>query len=246
MKLLFLFALIGTFSYGQYSTSDCLSEGEVQRSKLTDVDGFGWFHTEDHSLMYYEGKPFTGAIVRCSGNDVVYRASVVDGKMHGEEIEFYRKNQLHFKRTWVHGVLEGDEVALRRDGDTLHFLSYKNGKINGRIMGYGDWSISGNGILFKLDYTNGYRDGEFIWYFENGLIWRKGHYSRGYKDGEEIDYDFEGNLASKKIYKSGDLISCKGYCPDPGTSIDEIEELLEYNLRHIENYVDGSIQSDDY
>jgi antitoxin component YwqK of YwqJK toxin-antitoxin module len=218
----------------------------INKSKLTDVDGIGWDNTSDHSIMYYKGRPFNGIIAGCSGKDVDYKAHVVNGKMHGEELSYYSNEELHFKRNWNNGILDGEEIVYNSKGDTVQCMNYINGKLDGKVIKFERDNFYDNGLLFVRDYKNGYEDGDFICYYDNGNVRRKGHFVGGLKDGEELTYDYEGNLESKKMFKLGKLISCKGYCPAPGLHIDDVEDDLGFEMRQIRWYVDGYITSKHY
>lgn len=246
MKLLVLFLFLSTLSFGQYSDTSCFQGGMIKKSNLTDVDGIGWKNTSDHSIMYYQGKPFNGIIAGCSGKDIGYKANVVNGKMHGEELSYHSNGDLHFKRNWNNGILEGEEIVYNSKGDTVQCVNYINGKLNGKVVKFERDNFYDFRLLFVREYKNGYEDGDFICYYDNGNVRRKGHFASGIKDGEELTYDYEGNLESEKMFKLGKLISCKGYCPDPSQYFDDEEDDMQFEMAEVRGYVEGYITSQNH
>ena len=57
------------------------------------------------------------------------------------------------------------------------------------------------GIIKRINYKAGKRDGEAIEYYENGKIKTKTNYKAGQPDGEFVEYYEGGQLEEKANYK---------------------------------------------
>ncbi len=76
---------------------------------------------------------------------------------------------------------------------------------NGKGFWFQDFYISGKkqmeGLSLKKDIE--FYDGPVTWYFENGKIFQKVNYINGYINGERLVYFKNGNLKAKLLYDRG-------------------------------------------
>jgi len=76
---------------------------------------------------------------------------------------------------------------------------------NGKAFWFQDYYISGKkqmeGLSLKKDIE--FYDGLVTWYFENGKIFQKVNYINGYINGERLVYFKNGKLKTKLLYERG-------------------------------------------
>ncbi len=76
---------------------------------------------------------------------------------------------------------------------------------NGKGFWFQDYYISGKkqmeGLSLKKEIE--FYDGLVTWYFENGKIFQKVNYINGYINGERLVYFKNGNLKAKLLYERG-------------------------------------------
>ncbi|MCB0395113.1 MAG: hypothetical protein KDD36_00580 [Flavobacteriales bacterium] len=79
---------------------------------------------------------------------------------------------------------------VRRHGDLKKSESYKDGKLDGKVLTYHD-----NGQVEKEEnYLKGRRHGVYITYYANGQKSREGGYSQGIPKGKWVDYNRNGSV----------------------------------------------------
>lgn len=153
-------------------------------------------------------------------NDIVYHAYLIDGKVNGKGMYFYKYSQnLKFKGDLVDGIPNGIGQTYNKDGCLLYDGQFKNGqpqysgkfykcnrlKYNGGIdMGL----YEGNGVLYYPNYTIAY-EGEFEngkcnglgkFYNTKGILIYEGEFKNNMFDGEGKYYN-NGRLKFSGIFK---------------------------------------------
>ncbi|HOP04529.1 MAG TPA: toxin-antitoxin system YwqK family antitoxin [Tenuifilaceae bacterium] len=132
---------------------------EIKIHELEDRDGIAYVAKAD--------KPFTGSAYAYfpDGKTVFAKSDFVDGKQHGEYIEYYQNGTVNYKYCFKNGVEDGEWIWNNEEGQLLKKENYKDGQLNG----------------------------EWITYYDNGQIRVKGQFENGQEVGEWFAYDEQGN-----------------------------------------------------
>ena len=135
------------------------SDKKVLIHELEDRGGVAYLPKAD--------KPFTGCVYAYfpDGKTVYLKSNFVDGKQHGEYVEYLQNGEINYKRNYANGIEDGEWIEY-----------YENGNIQK-----------------KENYKEGQRHGEWITYFENGQIRVKGQFENGEEVGEWFQWDEAGN-----------------------------------------------------
>lgn len=112
-------------------------------------------------------KPFTGSAYAYfpDGKTVYLKSDFVNGKQHGEYVEYFQKGQINYKYNYKNGIEDGEWV----------------------------WYDENGNILKKENYKEGNRHGEWTTWFSNGQLHVKGQFENGEEVGEWLQWDEEGN-----------------------------------------------------
>jgi antitoxin component YwqK of YwqJK toxin-antitoxin module len=116
-------------------------------------------------------KPFTGTAYAYfpDGKTVFTKSDFVDGKQHGEYIEYFQNGNVNYKYSFKNGIEDGEWIWNNEAGQLLKKENYKDGQLNG----------------------------EWITYYDNGQIRVKGQFENGEEVGEWFAYDEEGNQVER-------------------------------------------------
>ncbi|NCB45077.1 MAG: toxin-antitoxin system YwqK family antitoxin [Clostridia bacterium] len=135
------------------------SDKKVPIHELEDRDGVAYLPKAD--------KPFTGCAYAyfTDGKTVYLKSNFVDGKQHGEYVEYFQNGQINYKYNFKTGLEDGEWIWYNEKGNTLKKANYKEGKLHG----------------------------EWITWFDNGQIHVKGQYENGEEVGEWFQWDEAGN-----------------------------------------------------
>lgn len=103
------------------------------------------------------------------------RYSLVDGKIEGEMLDFYRKTSaIEIKRNFVNGVQTGKTELFYPDGKRKEVQYYENGKKQG-----GDTIFYPNGKpQFLVTFKNGKMDGPLRRWTEEGALFFEAYYQQ--------------------------------------------------------------------
>ena len=111
-------------------------------------------------------KPFTGTAYAyfSDGKTVYQKSDFVDGKQHGEYVEYLQNGNINYKRSYANGAEDGEWIEYYDNGNISKKENYKDGQLNGEWMTYYD-----NGqIRVKGQFENGEEVGEWLAYEEDG------------------------------------------------------------------------------
>ena len=141
------------------STQQSESDKKVLMHELEDRGGVAYLPKAD--------KPFTGSVYAyfSDGKTVYLKSDFVDGKQHGEYVEYFQDGQISYKYNFKDGIEDGEWVWYNKNGSVQKKENYKDGQLHG----------------------------EWITYFDNGQIRVKGQYENGEEVGEWFQWDEEGN-----------------------------------------------------
>lgn len=136
---------------------------EVKLHELEDRSGVAYLLNTD--------KPFTGTAYAyySDGISLYQKSDFVDGKQHGEFIEYFQNGQISYKIFYKEGIEDGEWV----------------------------WYTDGGTLIKRVNYNEGKLHGEWISYYDNGQVWLKGQYENGEEVGEWFAYDEEGNQVER-------------------------------------------------
>lgn len=136
---------------------------DVKIHELEDRAGLAYLPKSD--------KPFTGTAYAyfSDGVTVYQKTGFVDGKQHGEYIEYLPNGQVNYKRNYANGAEDGEWIEYFENGNVRKKQTYKNGQLNG----------------------------EWITYYENGQTRVKGQFENGEEVGEWFAYDENGNQVER-------------------------------------------------
>lgn len=149
---LFLFVACGT-------KQESGSGKKVLIHELEDRGGIAYLPKADN--------PYTGSVYAYfpDGKTIYLKSDFVDGKQHGEYVEYLQDGKISFKRSYDSGIEHGEWIEYYEDGSIRKKENYKNGQL----------------------------DGEWITYFNNGQMRVKGQFELGEEVGEWFQWDEEGN-----------------------------------------------------
>jgi antitoxin component YwqK of YwqJK toxin-antitoxin module len=124
--------------------------------------------------------------------------------------KFYPTGERFREWTLVNGKIEGLEIDYYRNGKKKAERHYKNGKRHGSAKGFhingkeqGDWIFeNGEPVFATLFYSTG----------EKWLI-HKDFDSKGRLNGSSKEYDKEGNLVAIRYYVNNDMVKRKRINP---------------------------------
>lgn len=142
---------------GKYLYSQ--TDKKVMIHELEDRGGLAYLPKSD--------KPFTGTVYAYfpDGKTVYLKSDFVNGKQHGEYIEYLKNGRINYKRSYSNGRENGEWIEYFNDGKIRKKSNYKNGKLHG----------------------------EWVTYFNNGKVRVKGQYKNGDEVGEWFEWDEKGN-----------------------------------------------------
>lgn len=135
------------------------SDKKVLIHELEDKGGVAYLPKADN--------PFTGSVYAyfSDGKTVYLKSDFVNGKQHGEYIEYFQNGQINYKYNYKNGIEDGEWV----------------------------WYDENGNILKKENYKEGNRHGEWTTWFSNGQLHVKGQFENGEEVGEWLQWDEEGN-----------------------------------------------------
>lgn len=136
-----------------------------------------------------------------------------------------KPNGNRLELNYVNDTLSGPYKETGKNGELLHFGSYKNGLLEGLTIDYWRKDV----LWGEIPYKNGKIDGVAKVYNTDGELWKVINYKEGlmqqwkyYKkgrvkaeanfidevlDGDFILYDDKGNVVGKSRYQMGKLVS---------------------------------------
>lgn len=116
-------------------------------------------------------KPFTGTAYAyfSDGKTVYQKSDFVDGKQHGEYVEYLQNGNINYKRSYANGAEDGEWIEYYDNGNISKKENYKDGQLNG----------------------------EWITYYDNGQIRVKGQFENGEEVGEWLAYEEDGNQVER-------------------------------------------------
>jgi antitoxin component YwqK of YwqJK toxin-antitoxin module len=94
------------------------------------------------------------------------------------------------------GELEGTKIYYFGSGKEKLRESYKNGLLNGAVIGYHQNSNKN----YSTEYADNQKNGYFTSWYTHGGKREEGWYSDGLLQGEWLNYDKQGSLSSKSFY----------------------------------------------
>lgn len=201
------------------------------------------------SNMENVGKPFTGTCETCHMNGILARRiKFVNGKEDGIDTTYYMSGckqvvrnhlkgvehgqwlyyydsteQLAWEMNYYLGEKHGKQFFFRKNGDTIKWENYKNGRLDGvkrtyypdskikREVTYKEgvyhgpfkiYNLKGR-LLEEINYVDGKKDGEAKYYYEDGKPLRIEHWKEGIKNGEFKTFFYQGNPQEIQKYYKG-------------------------------------------
>jgi len=112
---------------------------------------------------------------------------------------YYRKtpqpkaNGFWFEDYYLSGKIQMKGLSLKKDKE------FYDGLVT--------WYYESGGIFQKVNYLNGYINGERLIYFENGKLKVKLNYERGRKNGLSKEYYQDGKLKTQGNYRDNKKVS---------------------------------------
>ena len=131
---------------------------------------------------------------RSIGEYVSKEGSYVDGKEHGDWVEYYATGEVFGKVSYVHvdGKVHGDAVYYWSNGPVMKKGSYVEGKKHGHWVTYGSGTTVP--VLHQGPYVEGKKHGHWVEYGGSG----KGPYVEGKKHGHWVEHDEKGPYVDGK------------------------------------------------
>lgn len=168
----------------------------------------------EYKKFYLSGKIKEETSYTKGQQDNVYKVwyedgqQFVEGKITGENIQWYENGNIMNKYFRLDGKLEGEYTEWYKDGSLWIVTTHKDNKI------YGDYECyfpNGKlhqkmfclGGLLKKDYTFFQIDGEFNQWYEDGSLHINCHYKNGALDGEYKEFYPDGSKKAIRNYKDG-------------------------------------------
>ena len=234
-----VFSLVASAQIPQTAPACSAAKLGIKQGKLTDSQGIAWNFTEDHSIAYYQGQPYTGIVKACYSNGLVSsKKSYVDGKKDGLWFGYHQDGWLEWEKNFTNGKKDGVFLVYYADGTKASKENYEKGKqqdIQKYFYGNGQlrekyWAEKGKkeGILTGLDlfgddkykenYSNGLKHGTQSYYHSKGKTWYVANYVNGvHDDGVQTYYDVNGNIEMEATWKDNRIIEVVAW--DLGTVV---------------------------
>lgn len=185
------------------------------------------YYTKKDKLIYKRGQkePFTGKIEKVTKEGKLV-ADVINGKCHGEFVNYFKNGKISTKGNFVNGVLSGkytkyfpnEQIAVEAfyrngllNGDYKEY--YENGKIKlHSVLNLGDSTVPSNsyydtGELQGIFHIKAHLlNGPYKEFYKNGALKITSNYINEILNGEYIEYDEFGKEIKKIIYNNGKKI----------------------------------------
>ena len=164
---------------------------------------------KQEGLWYFEGKAFTGIVVKKYDNrQKAYESTLKDGKEHGRVTSWYRDGQKQGEVTYKDGklvsqavwkpngekcpvtnIVNGNGITCRyyENGQKAYEITYKDNNFDGL---WTDWYENGQKKK-EATYKDGKMDGLCTRWLDNGQKQGEASYKKGKRHGTEIYFYFE-------------------------------------------------------
>jgi antitoxin component YwqK of YwqJK toxin-antitoxin module len=135
----------------------------------------------------------------------------VEGKINGENIQWYENGNIMNKYTRLNGKLEGEYIEWHENGNLWIKANHKDDKLCGDFeLYYIDGKLNLkmfciDGRIGKYTHMTIKKDGEYKSWYDNGTLWVHSNYKNNVLDGKYIEWDMEGKLRKECRYKDGVL-----------------------------------------
>ena len=124
------------------------------------------------------------------------------------EYTLYHNNGAIESFGWMeNGLREGLWTYNAEDGTTMSTIIYKEGNMNGKMVGY----YEGGQKRTEGMYENNIASGQWTWYHTNGEKESSVNVINDKKEGEQLTWSANGALVKKEVYENGELISEEVY-----------------------------------
>ena len=224
---------------------DCHQELSYEESSNTVIR-----ISTDNTNLHGVGKPYTGECESCHMNGVLERrVRFIEGKEHGVDTTYYTTGCVQVIRSLVNGQENGpwyyyyDSTAIlawemnyllnekhgkhiffTKDGDTLKWENYKNGRLDGvkrqyyedsskirKVINYKDGLFNGKFVVYNrstvivedLNYKQGKKHKEIKYYYDDGTLMKLENWSNGVKNGEFKNFYYEQIVMDSENYSEG-------------------------------------------
>lgn len=207
--------------------------------------------TNHSGLIYYNGKPYSGAVIDMYSNKQHrLEAYYLNGNLNGKYTEWFDNGKLKIAGNYIAGKQDGRYTIYYKNGNKNSECNYKLGGIwNSDTTA---WYEDGK-KKFEGKYFERYKDGDFINYDEIGKISKISTYSKdkllkvnnyknGQPDGIWVEWNDNGKKKSEVLYQEGEKTSEANYTND-GLSW-KLERLLENGLKQETTYENGEMISE--
>lgn len=116
----------------------------------------------------------------------VYKGQIVNGKPHGEGIEFYANGNRRYKGQWKNGKFHGQGKAYHPNG----VLSYEGQFQNGKPEGFGRAFRSDGTLHYEGQFVNGQQHGYGKWFYPDGTLRYEGYWKNGRPSSSNTNSNF--------------------------------------------------------
>lgn len=113
-------------------------------------------------------------------------------------ISYHPNDQLHKEINYINGKIHGDVIEYNTQGKMVGKQSYWHGILHGEKMETG-----ARGHITKATYENGVLQGAYKEFFANGLAAVEGQYAENKKTGRWLVFEKNGDLKEDVTYLAG-------------------------------------------
>jgi len=136
----------------------------------------------DNGTWLWKGTKYTGYIVEKFESQITAKLPVINGKVNGVALGWYKSGKKRYERDLINGNREGTDKGWHENGR----LAFEN--------------------FFKNDkYESEQRS-----YHENGQLWQSLHYKEGQEEGKQKTWDKNGRVINNFTVKNGKLYGVIG------------------------------------
>lgn len=119
------------------------------------------------AVLDYRGKPLNGTVLEIQSNgDTLYKASYMDGRLHGTEYAWYPHHVIREIRAYNHGQKTGIHYGFWPSGRARFEYHFDRDEYHGLVR---EWNEKG--ILFReFQYEHGHESGRQQLFDSNGKL----------------------------------------------------------------------------
>lgn len=136
----------------------------------------------NNGTWHWKNTKFSGYIVEKSGDTLLAKLPIIDGKENGVAYGWYKNGQKRYENGFLNGNREG-----------VHKGWYANGRVS-----------------FLYFFRDDKYEGEQKTFYESGHRWQSLNYVNGYEEGKQKSWSDSGRVVNNFTVKNGKLYGVVG------------------------------------